>query len=233
MMCLICRLPACNPHQRDCCGKVFCKACLDEHKKHSSQCPNCRQEGTHFFDRRTDRQIKSLRMSCENEDKGCAWSGELFDLESHTKTCPCATVSCPNQCSEQVMRKELESHLLSDCQQREHTCSTCNQSGPYQTMTTTHMDSCPEAIVPCPNECGVASMARKFLLEHRTGCPLEKVVCGYPGCSIQLYRGEMKQHDEEYQMQHLQFSKEAFQTLLQNQRDFLALLQRVYSGQGQ
>ena len=34
------------------------------------------------------------------------------------------------------------------CQLREHSCSTCNQSGSYQTMTTTHMDSCPEAFVP-------------------------------------------------------------------------------------
>ena len=28
MICLICQLADCNPHQRDCCGKIFCKACL-------------------------------------------------------------------------------------------------------------------------------------------------------------------------------------------------------------
>ena len=28
-----------------------------------------------------------LKMSCENEEKGCNWQGEIFDLqlESHTK----------------------------------------------------------------------------------------------------------------------------------------------------
>ena len=234
MICLICRLPACNPHQRDCCGKVFCKACLAEYQKHSSQCPNCRQEGQNFFDRRTDRQIKSLRMSCENEEKGCTWTGELFDLEPHFKNCPCAEVSCPNQCSEQVMRKDLESHLLSDCPLREHTCPTCNQTGPYQTMTSTHKELCPEIVVSCPNECGITNMARKYLLEHRGGCPLEKVVCGFPGCESQLRRDELKRHDEDYQLQHLQLLKTAFKTILQNQKDILAMLQSLStSGQGQ
>lgn len=148
MICLICQFPACNPHQRDCCGKIFCKACLDEHEKHSNQCPNCRQNGKNFYDKRSERQIKSLKMSCENEEKGCKWQGELFNLESHTKDCQYAVISCSNQCPEQIMRKDLELHLLNNCQLREHRCPTCNQSGPYQTMTTTHLDQCPETIVP-------------------------------------------------------------------------------------
>ena len=45
------------------------------------QCPNCRQNGKNVFDKRSERQIKSLKMSCENEEKGRNWQGELFNLE--------------------------------------------------------------------------------------------------------------------------------------------------------
>lgn len=226
MICLICQFPACNPHQRDCCGKIFCKACLDEHEKHGNQCPNCRQNGKNFYDKRSERQIKSLKMSCENEEKGCKWQGELFNLDSHTKDCQYTVISCSNQCPEQVMRKDLELHLLNNCQLREHRCPTCNQSGPYQTMTTTHLDQCPETMVPCPNECGVPDMARKDLIKHRALCPAEEIQCGYPGCDIQLRREGLKEHDEQYQLEHLRLSRTAFQAILQNQRELLGLIQQ-------
>ena len=92
-------------------------------------------------------------------------------------------------------------------------------------MTSTHKELCPEIVVSCPNECGITNMARKYLLEHRGGCPLEKVVCGFPGCEIQLRRDELKRHDEDYQLQHLQLLKTAFKTILQNQKDIIRLLQ--------
>ena len=100
--------------------------------------------------------------------------------------CPCALISCTNQCPEQVMRKDLESHLLKNCQLREHRCHTCNQNGPYQTMTTTHLDQCPDIIVPCPNECGVPDMPWKELKKHHAVCPAEEIQCGYPGCDTTL-----------------------------------------------
>ena len=50
LMCQICQAVACSPHQVTCCGRVYCKACLDEHKKHSSICPNCRERGQNFPD---------------------------------------------------------------------------------------------------------------------------------------------------------------------------------------
>ena len=231
MICLICQLAARNPHQRNCCGKIFCKACLDEHEKHSNQCPNCRQNGKNFYDKRSERQIKSLKMSCENEEKGCDWQGELFDLETHTKECPYALISCSKQCGEQVMREDLESHLLNNCQLREHRCPTCNQSGPYQTMTMTHLDQCPDTIVPCPNECGVPDMPRKDLKNHRAVCPAEEIQCGYPGCDIQLCRKELNQHDEQYQLEHLKLSRTAFQAILQSQKDLLSLIQQLSTSQ--
>ena len=50
LMCQICQAVARSPHQVTCCGRVYCKACLDEHKKRSKTCPNCRQMGQSFPD---------------------------------------------------------------------------------------------------------------------------------------------------------------------------------------
>ena len=50
LMCQICQAVARSPHQVTCCGRVYCKTCLDEHNKHSTTCPNCRQTGQSFPD---------------------------------------------------------------------------------------------------------------------------------------------------------------------------------------
>ena len=34
LVCQICLLVARTPHQVTCCGRVYCKTCLDEHKRH-------------------------------------------------------------------------------------------------------------------------------------------------------------------------------------------------------
>jgi len=50
LVCQICLLVAHTPHQVTCCGRVYCKACLDEHKRHYNTCPNCRRAGQNFPD---------------------------------------------------------------------------------------------------------------------------------------------------------------------------------------
>ena len=53
LLCLICIFPARYPQQSTCCGKVFCKACVDELKKHSDKCPGCRGDINCFPDKRS------------------------------------------------------------------------------------------------------------------------------------------------------------------------------------
>ena len=52
LVCQICLHVSGNPYQVTCCGRVYCKACLDEHKQHSTICPNCRKRGQDFPDTR-------------------------------------------------------------------------------------------------------------------------------------------------------------------------------------
>ena len=53
LLCLICTFVAREPMQMDCCGKVYCKACLTELNKRSYKCPQCREEGNGFKDKKS------------------------------------------------------------------------------------------------------------------------------------------------------------------------------------
>ena len=66
-------------------------------------------------------------------------------------------------------------------------------------------------------------MPRNDLKKHRAVCPTEEIQCGYPGCDIQLCREKLKQHNEQYQLEHLKLSRSTLQAILQSQRDLLGL----------
>ena len=54
-------------------------------------CPICNTQGwSTMLNRHFQRHVRSLRVFCRHEARGCEWKGELRDLDSH----PCA-VSCP------------------------------------------------------------------------------------------------------------------------------------------
>ena len=53
LVCLICLSVARDPQQVNCCGKVLCRTCLEEHKRYSNICPQCRVEITSFADKRS------------------------------------------------------------------------------------------------------------------------------------------------------------------------------------
>ena len=57
LQCLICTLAAREARQIDCCGKVFCRACLSKLKwSDNSACPNCRETRWKSF---ADKKSKS------------------------------------------------------------------------------------------------------------------------------------------------------------------------------
>ena len=53
LLCLICLSVAREPQQVSCCGKVICRGCLEEQKKHSDNCPQCRKIIASFSDKRS------------------------------------------------------------------------------------------------------------------------------------------------------------------------------------
>ena len=54
LVCQICLLVAGNAHKVTCCGKVYCKTCLDQHNRHFRSCPNCKERGQDFPDIRRE-----------------------------------------------------------------------------------------------------------------------------------------------------------------------------------
>ena len=74
-ICKICTSVAKDPQQMDCCGKVYCGLCLTEHKKHSNKCPQCREEGNSFSDKRGEKLTFHLLFS--NLHYSCIHAVEL------------------------------------------------------------------------------------------------------------------------------------------------------------
>ena len=60
LVCLICLLVARDPQQSTCCGKVYCKACLADLKRHSNSCPQCRDDINCFPDKKSELK----KMTC-------------------------------------------------------------------------------------------------------------------------------------------------------------------------
>ena len=111
--CPICVLVPRDVYQANCCGKMFCKSCLDELKRISINytCPNCRKDLTNncFKDSNMNRIIRHLHIYCIN--KKCRWEGSLQDIDNHLFKCPFQTVECSNKCGTQLDRCNLEKHI--------------------------------------------------------------------------------------------------------------------------
>ena len=121
-ICKICHLPSREPYLSECCGHVFCKACLDNVKKAAAitdACPICRdEEFVTFRNRQADREIKCLLIYCTNKEKGCEWQGEVNDIDSHlgnTDGCQFEEVKCSNECGKMIERQYLTSHVETEC----------------------------------------------------------------------------------------------------------------------
>ena len=78
LLCLICLLPARDPQQSTCCGKVFCEACVNELKKHSNKCPGCRGDMNCFPDKRSKSHVaQHIKPSLAGQPlhkRGRVWS---------------------------------------------------------------------------------------------------------------------------------------------------------------
>ena len=63
LICLICTFVARNPQQSVCCGKIYCKYCLQELEIYSDKCPHCQSDIKIFPDKKSKKTI-----SCAHAD---------------------------------------------------------------------------------------------------------------------------------------------------------------------
>ena len=211
-ICTICTQVARDPQQVSCCNTIYCKTCLLQLQERGSHfnCPNCRHSlestypcfSTYFWDGRTNREIMSLEIYCNNRDAGnkCQWVGSMNDIETHLKTCIYQQVTCTNDnCEVTMERGWLEEHLTDNCTQRLVKCQYCQEEGTHQTITGSHIDECPDYPVKCQDCC--KKVIRRSLSSHRENCPKVIVTC-VPGCDKRMKREEQDKHIEESVKEH-------------------------------
>ena len=188
--CVVCLEVQVDPHQVTCCGKIFCKSCLDKLIRGRQNCPNCRKNisSNRFFpDVNIERKINNLQVHCENHTRGCKWVGCLKDLIAvHIPKCPNHLVPCTNiaendpfarislnapECGVSVQRWDLSEHMTQLCKWRDVNCNFCKSKGTYHFINGGHTDSCPDFLVVCSNEGCEIKIKQKDCPEQKTSCP--------------------------------------------------------------
>jgi len=225
--CPICTLVVSSPVQTNCCGSVYCKSCIvqwggtytgsggsqRQHRRRSVKCcPNCRHTPLQYYDdKRTERMVKNLTVTCSNHMSGCEWTGELRNLPDHlnsssTSGCQYQVVPCPNRCGGTgILRSHLENHIKEECTHRKVQCVYCHLTGFYKVIVGSHYDECPGVTVQCPNSCSTSNLLRSELMEHIKNCPLQVVPCEYShaGCDKHMARKDIEIHQVTGMVEHL------------------------------
>lgn len=123
--CPICLLILHEPYQVTCCGKNFCRSCIQQVKAKSQTCPACKKSNFKSFQSRALQQpLYGFLVFCSHKEKGCDWQGQLGDLDQHLNVNPepekmlvgCAytEIRCLF-CKERHQREAIETHQTSKC----------------------------------------------------------------------------------------------------------------------
>eukprot|EP00826_Nyctotherus_ovalis_P022896 TRINITY_DN17669_c0_g1_i1.p1 TRINITY_DN17669_c0_g1~~TRINITY_DN17669_c0_g1_i1.p1 ORF type:complete len:292 (+),score=44.21 TRINITY_DN17669_c0_g1_i1:93-968(+) len=137
------------------CGKIFCLSCISHWIKNQKTCPNCKKAfKSTQLSLALKRSMLNIAISCPNvslEAKECQWEGEWEQLPIHERECPYAMIPCPNECEEEIRRKELTDHISASCANKMETCKFCKKAFSLKIFKA-HEDSCElnmDAVVPC------------------------------------------------------------------------------------
>ena len=169
-------------------------------------------------------------MKCPNLTTGCDWEGELGSLEEHQDTCDHALLPCPNECKDEatlfgVLRKDLATHLKEKCRNRNYQCLHCGEEGKHCDITTSHLQTCPKLVIPCPNDGCSEKLQRCMIPDHRNVCLCQAVPCKYSkiGCSETPPRNKLKDHEQDNQL-HLHI---AMETILKGEESASQMQTRI------
>ena len=126
--CPICLLILRQPYQATCCGKSFCKKCIERVKVGSSRCPVCKTENFFSYPNKgLEQPLYDFEVYCSHKSKGCEWRGELRELDKHLNSeppadkslegCSFTVIRCPfshSGCDVKLPRKDIKIHVDND-----------------------------------------------------------------------------------------------------------------------
>ena len=206
--CPICLLVLREPFQVTCCGKSFCRRCIQRINAGGTPCPTCNEARFDSFQNKGLQQpLYGFRVFCSNKESGCDWQGELGQLDKHLNVksndsklsvgCAYTEVKCL-YCNNPLPKYKIEHHQTSQCAERPFTCSLCEEyESTYADVVTNHSPVCKCRPVECPNSCGTNNLQHQHLEEHvSTQCPLTYVECEFSdaGCDATVYRKDLPSH---------------------------------------
>ena len=118
--------------------------------------------------------------------------------------CLLVKLKCPNNCTAEVFRGEMQGHTQKECPMRLVSCFHCNLQGEHQHITGDHEEECPSFPLLCPRGCK-DTVLRKDLETHRDTCPLEPVLCPFHllGCEVEVYQKDLAKHVDTNSLQHM------------------------------
>ena len=204
--CPICRLVVRNAYQINCCGKIMCKGCLMKCCETSETCPMCRTRigNKYFKDTRSDREIKNLKVYCDNQENGCDWTGEVRVIEKHLKECAYQKIC--KDCGKTILKLKMKTHLSDECPMRDYKCTLCNKQDTYQSITVDHRKVCPNVVLECVNTGCSQEVKRRNMPLHLKVCPKQVIDCSFKGmgCSFTSKREDLVGHVEKDITAHVQ-----------------------------
>ncbi|XP_064400049.1 TNF receptor-associated factor 4-like [Halichondria panicea] len=213
--CPVCLQIIREPHQVTCCGKKFCKACIEHIIVIRKLCPTCNEKFSSFADKALKQSLYSLKVHCSHQKDGCEWTGELRQLDEHLNTdpqpkrldrCQFVEIDCIFNCGDKLQVRNIENHQSEDCPKRPFGCEHCHSyESTFDDVTNNHWPMCGSFPVPCHNQCG-STIQRQNIDSHVTDeCLLTTINCDFHhvGCVMKLPRQDMPEHLRENLLIHI------------------------------
>ena len=125
---------------------------------------------------------------------------------SFVEECGFILLVCPLGCGERVRSSAMEEHIKSYCSKRSYVCEHCGYYNNHDIVTEKHYPLCELFPVECPNKCSIENLKRNQFEKHlEEQCPLQVIQCPFTsaGCTLQLPRREMEEHEDKAMRQHL------------------------------
>ena len=201
-----------SPNLVSCCGNHVCGACIKTLGR--QPCPICKALiYERVLNKGHQRAVASLKVRCLNKEKGCQWTGEVKQVQSHLSqndgNCQYQLYDCKYKCGKNLFRSPLTDHENNGCVKRPIICRYCNKyHSTYEDVTSEHYKVCPLYPVLCPNHCGNNVKRIELDTHTSTHCPQRKVNCEFVGIGCKWFdsKGKLEAHLESNWRAHIAFA---------------------------
>ena len=199
--CLVCHLVLRDPYQVNCCGKRFCRPCIQRIRNTEKPCPQCYQSFQSFEDKSFKQELLKLGdVYCANRYAGCEWTGELNQLELHLNSnpaqgnknigCGFVEVECVH-CEKMFERQHLDDHPFDSCPHKHVCCDNSAEGCQWEGLlgelqqhlntepaSENRLEGCDYTRLDCRHGCGEA-FKRMDITDHEEACPSRLFDCEY------------------------------------------------------